>query len=256
MSDPLISFCLVTKNHPEDLKYAIDKLFEHIGDIPFEVLIGDASDTPYVDARCTVFHWDLNKNGNARAFNELAKHAKGKYLTPFADDLECFPKCYERALKIMETEPLECIGLFFVKRVDLGHVCQMNFLTLSNFIMRKEEWDRLGGFDWEVFPHHHSDYDLMQRVVRQRHKLLSLPGCCLIHKRSTVAPGQNAEAAKRLTEKYPEGMVGHVNDFNLNTHVLCPSDHEHDQYIVNQGITFEDRNGQALMFEHGELVKT
>lgn len=231
---PAVSVLIVGYNTKDLLMDCLDGLFEHTHGVDFEVLYADCSDDGSVQAVRERFPAvrviDNDENlGYGRGNNFLAHHARGEYLLLLNPDTRirdnAVGELYDCAREIPdagawggETELPDgridpgCRqtgpGLRYLLSyllgmsklvagglpVDAREAAPVATLTGAFMMVRRELWDRLGGFD-ETFFMYCEEMDLCYRIKQTGHAVVMTPKARIIH---LVGSGSGQSPARMI----------------------------------------------------------
>jgi GT2 family glycosyltransferase len=181
---PVASIIIVTYNRPENLRSAIQSIFNQTLK-NWELLILDYTENESVNA--TVREWatqDIrvrwvwhseNINNIARCWNEGLKIIKGKYWCTLDDDNKKYPEYLEKMTKFLEKNPendaVVCpmdntdingnkIDVLFWKPVSFDDLLHFNKMDSGQIVHRKTNIEKVGLFDESLTSHEDWDYNL------------------------------------------------------------------------------------------------
>ena len=187
MVDPILSIVTGTRNRPESIARMARSVLAHTG-VPFEMLIGDASDGgpsfASGDPRVHV-HREAPPLGPPRGYNALFRRARGAWACFLNDDLEVRPGWGEAVLAAAARYPKA--DLLCLPVVEPGYPAPLVWLYLGipyacMGAIRREAGEALGWFD-EGFEFYATDPDFALRVVSAGRGLAPVPGAHVLHHR-------------------------------------------------------------------------
>lgn len=208
MKAPKLSLVSGTLNRHEGARRLVDSIIENTS-VPFEVVIADASDVPFVydDPRVRILP-ERPRLGYAKGHNRAFRQCRGEYVLWLNDDAEVCPRYAENAVAFMDRNAHIGLGaLYYSNRGE--PFCAQIYLDMvySNFgIIRRELGNRLGWF-WEELRMYGTDNAISFDVLLAGYGVAGIPNACVIHhevddiNRVNNQIGRN-EAADKLNAKY------------------------------------------------------
>lgn len=220
---------LVTAYNGWSYTYAcLKSLLENENKCSYEVILGDDCSTDetlyaeeYVEGIQIIHHPDNMQY--LRNVNEIAKLAHGKYILLLANDVILNQKGYiDRMLRKMELDenigilggklwvPLKntyVVGRNFVHVDSLAPVKEdieqnVEEIMPAAIMIKKEVWNRIGGYDEVFLPVYWEDLDLMVKVIREGYKIRYSPEF-----EATHFHGSSYEANSLGKESYKKNKI-------------------------------------------------
>ncbi|MEI8047715.1 MAG: glycosyltransferase [Bacteroidota bacterium] len=212
---PLVSIIIPAFNQWDYTHTCLDSIFKNSGDIKYEIILADDNSTD--DTKFAEKHIEnikIVRNENNLGFlvncNNAAKLTKGKYILFLnndtlvqADWLEWLIKPLEEkddigltgAKLVFSTGQLQEAGGIVFKdgsamnygREDNPDQSQYNYLKDVDYCsgacicLRKELWDKLGGFDTQYAPAYYEDTDLAMQIRSLGYRTIFQPKSRVIH---------------------------------------------------------------------------
>lgn len=148
------------------------------------------------------------KLGQARAYNEIFAKICSPYVCWLSDDNVVVSNGLERAVRILDANPL--IGMVGLKVKDMqgpfsgepyiGGISEAGILNVNQGVLRTEMLQSVGGFS-EEFMDYGIDPDLTARILYSGHDIVYTKDVAILHWRDWgIAEALNAQMAKQ--EKY------------------------------------------------------
>src|ERR1041385_1187525 len=163
---PKLSLVTGTRNRPDDLRRLIASVAVRTL-VPWELLIGDASDEPFICNQDNIrIIPERPRLGYTRGMNALCRQARGKYVLFLNDDAEVMPDYATTAVNFMDHYPAIGLGcLAYKEGMGPFRVNSYFGIPYANFgIISRELGDQIGWVDEEV-PVYGSDKPLARRVL-------------------------------------------------------------------------------------------
>jgi len=244
---PLISLPIVNYNGAKFLKQCLTSVLS--ADYPkLEVIFFDnGSSDDSVDLVRKIFsdnpHLTIIENsrniGLAKAANICAKIASGKYLLFLDTDTQIEGNCVKEIVNVLEKNPnvgggqckllyiddrkifystgtfLDTVGICHyrgVNKIDKGQYNSISSIFAAigaAFFVRKELFDRLGGFDEDYFTWG-EDIDLCWRIWLSGHKVIFIPTAVVYHKGSGTSGRVNER--RRVCITYRNWIITKVKN--------------------------------------------
>ena len=145
----------------------LDSVLQHTTH-SFEVLIGDASETPlhYDDPLVRIIH-ENPPVGPVRGFNQLMQYAKGEFVAFLNDDLEVLPGWSEAVVHVFEKNPevdMACVPLMEPNDPEPFVLLYKQIPYAQMGVVRRQVGESLGWLD-ERFKNYAPDADFTMRLI-------------------------------------------------------------------------------------------
>lgn len=248
---PTASIIIPTYNKWEYTARCLTKLTENTRGFPVEVIIVDNASTDgtrdslrQLSEVCTVILNDTNL-GFAKACNQGARAARGKYLVFLNNDTEPQPGWLEAMVKVVESDSSVAIvgskllfpdgtiqhgGVAFVyaapapispvhldyrrPAAEAGNDCrELKAVTAACMLIRPEAFGEAGGFD-EQYVNGYEDVDLCLKVWSSGRRIIYTPESVLVHHES-VSDGRFLKASENI-ELLHRRWMGRFTAFDFN----------------------------------------
>ncbi|MDI6869877.1 MAG: glycosyltransferase [Bacillota bacterium] len=248
---PLVSIIIPTYNKWEYTAKCLTKLAENTKGIPIEIIVVDNASTDGTRERleqlsqaCRVHLNDTNL-GFAKASNQGARMARGKYLLFLNNDTEPQPGWLAAMLKVVEADPSVAIvgskllfpdgtvqhgGVAFLyaaaapispvhldyrrPAIEAGnHFLELKAVTAACMLIRPEVFWQVGGFD-EEYVNGYEDVDLCLKVWEAGGRIIYTPESVLIHHES-VSDGRFLKTSENI-ELLHRRWMGRFTAFDYN----------------------------------------
>ncbi len=218
---PLLSLVTGTMDRPESLKRLVKSIQTHT-DVPWELIIADASEKPSLDVMPLNIKVLLERprKGFTKGYNHAFTHCQGKWVIWLNDDAEVLAGYDVKAIEFMEHHPK--IGLGALQYADgdssLFRVQTHWRMPYANFgIISKDFGDKVGWFD-EDFVMYGSDNSLTFRVLMAGKGVSGISGEFIRHHKIQDAHREANQKtriaeAKKLTDKYFRYHQGMMSNY-------------------------------------------
>lgn len=231
---PLVSIIVPVHNQWSFTHSCIASIIKHSGDVPFEVIVADDLST---DETCRIAQMVRNVRvvrnlinlGFLRNCNEAAKHAHGKYLLFLNNDtnVQCnwlapLVELMERDLsigiagsKLIYPDGMlqEAGGIIWQdasgwnfgwrdapEKPDYNYVKEVDYLSGASIMVRRELWERTGGFDERYVPAYFEDADLAFQARSLGYRVVFQPKSVVVHFEG-VSHGKNLSTGVKAYQK-------------------------------------------------------
>ena len=197
MPSPLVSVLMAVYNCEKTVKEAIESIQNQTYTNWELIIVDDCSndDTYEVvqklsvdDSRIKVFKNDTNKT-LAPSLNVCASHASGSYFARMDGDDFCDSKRFEKEMNVLLNHPefavVSCSLKFFDENGEYGKVLYKEYPQKEDFaktspichagcIIRREVFEKLGGYDESPDVERIEDYDLWIRLYNEGYQAYNL----------------------------------------------------------------------------------
>lgn len=227
---PIVSIIIPVYNQFEYTYQCLKCVKKYSGDIPYEIIVADdhSSDIT-IDLKHIVKGIHVIRNKENYRFllncNHAAKAARGKYIVFLNNDTQVQADWLSALLNTMERDA--AIGLAGSKLVypngrlqeaggivwrdaavlEYGNNCnpqsplfnkirEADYISGASIIIRRELWEKLGGFDERFAPAYYEDVDLAFRVREMGYRVVYQPKSEVIHSEGTSGSMENAQKMK------------------------------------------------------------
>ncbi len=212
---PVVSILIPVYNQAAYTYYCLKSIQKYTEDIDYEIIIGDDCST---DATARLEEWVkgirvIHHQKNCQFIlncNKISKEVKGKYIVFLNNDTQVQQGWLKALLSVMETNGntglvgskllypnglvQEAGGIVwrdaniqqYGKKWEAGEV-GVNFIREADYIsgasimIRKELWDKIGGFDERFVPAYYEDVDLAFQVREKGYKVVYQPESEVVH---------------------------------------------------------------------------
>ncbi len=212
---PLVSIIIPAFNQWDYTHACLDSIFKNSGDVKYEMILADdnsTDDTKFAEKLTKHIHIIRNENNLGFLFNcnNAAKYAKGEYILFLNNDtlvqldwLKWLIKPIEENADVGMTgaklvfsngQLQEAGGIVFMDgsamnygREDNPDQSQYNYLKDVDYCsgacicIRKELWNKLGGFDIRYAPAYYEDTDLAMQIKSLGYRTVFQPKSIVIH---------------------------------------------------------------------------
>jgi len=285
---PTVSIIIPVYNQFAFTYKCLKSLIKHSEDIPYEVIIADDCST---DLTCqiemVVKNITVVKTPENYRFlkncNYAAKQAKGKYILFLNNDTQVQPGWLKPLVDLIETDSQN--GMVGSKLVypdgrlqeaggilwndgsawnfgngnnpalpEYSYVKEADYISGAAIMIRRDLWDRIGGFDERYIPAYCEDSDLAFEVRKAGYKVLYQPKSVVVHfegisNGTDVSAGIKAyqvENQKKFYDKWKERLE---KDHLVNgTDVFLARDHSQNKkkiLIIDHMVPKYDRDAGA-----------
>jgi len=144
----------------------------------------------------------LKNNGFARGMNLLARQGTGEFMFLLNPDTEVELNCLETLIRRAKSDPATAMcearqqPLEHPKVYD-PHTGETTWCTGAAVLIRREAFERLGGFDERIFFMYCEDIDLSWKFWLSGWKCVYVPDAVVSHYTQNLVPGK-----KRTLENY------------------------------------------------------
>jgi len=194
LNNPLVSIIIPTYNSARTVSTLLSSIRKQSYS-SIEIIVVDNFSTDSTPEIAKTYGAKVisHRSGRSEARNVGASHAKGRYLFFLDSDLELTPFVVERCVKVCETKLLdgviipekskgkgfwaECRGLEKLAYINDKH-------KMSILFMRKDVFDRLGGYDKDLVAG--EDYDLNVRFYEAGCKCIMIKDFMYHHEVSSL----------------------------------------------------------------------
>lgn len=263
---PLVSIIILTFNKPALLLECLQSIANHTyGD--HEIILADnaSSDRTHLLLDRLDGITILRNQENLdfiRGNNAACKQAKGKYLLFLNHDTAVLPGWCEALTSILETRP-DCgaVGSRLIHmdgrlqesgclvRPDgstwgygrgnanpnhpaFMHVREVDFISGAGLMVRKELFDRLGGFDERYNPAYFEDADLCMSIKRLGFKVLIAPHSAILHRENGHISGRAFKLCQANYPKFREKFSRELDALPQQESELHGRDRRHGKTIL------------------------
>lgn len=214
-SNPLVSIVIPVYNQWQFTYACLASILQHTDGIAYEVIVADDMSTDdTVNISNVIDNITVIRDGKNRGFllncNNAAQYAKGKYIFFLNNDTNVQANWLSSLVELIERD--ESIGMVGSKliypdgrlqeaggiiwndasgwnygRLDDPELPQYNYVKEVDYIsgaaimIRKELWERIGGFDERYVPAYFEDSDLAFEVRRHGYKVMLQPRSVVVH---------------------------------------------------------------------------
>lgn len=212
---PMVSIVVPVYNSWHHNYNCLRYIFNNCGDVSYEVIVADDCST---DETVNIEQYIKNityvRNERNLGFlgncNNAAQHARGKYIFFVNSDTLIQPHALILMLQVlqenqhigicgaklvMENGRIQIIGGFlrngklqrigegvaFCDKEYSGKVQKLHFITGAAFMIRRELWEELGGFDKRYTPAYYEDNDLCLQVCEKGYDVVCHYDALVVH---------------------------------------------------------------------------
>jgi len=212
---PTVSIIIPVYNQFAYTYNCLRSIFRYSGEISYEVLLADdCSDDLTENVKDIIKGIRVIRTADNLKFlkncNQAAKQARGKYLLFLNNDTQVQKNWLAPLVELMEKHPeagltgsklvypdgslQECGGILWKdgSAWNYGHgrnpalpefcyVKECDYISGASIMIRRDLWDRLGGFDESFAPAYYEDSDLAFRVRASGFKVMVQPESVVVH---------------------------------------------------------------------------
>jgi GT2 family glycosyltransferase len=226
-NDPLVSIVIPAHNYWAHTHLCLRAVLEHTAGPSYEVILADDASTDETTGAA-----DLLRNvtiirsetqlGFVTNCNHAARHAHGQYLLLLNNDTVVQPGWLEELVatadreldagvvggKVLDEEgyvqEAGCVIFADGSAAQFGrgqhpvdpacnYVKDVDYVSGCCLLIRRDLWNRLGGFDEEFSPGYYEDVDLAFRVRQAGHRVVYQPRALVVHSEG-VSHGRDPDA--------------------------------------------------------------
>ena len=248
---PLVSIVIPVYNQFAYTYLCVKSVYEHSGDVSYEILIADDCSTDLTKQIDGIIHGlhTIHNSQNLRFLrncNHAAKSARGKYILFLNNDTQVQEGWLKPLVELIESR--EDIGMVGSKLVypdgklqeaggivwrdasawnygrlsdpdfpEYNYVKEVDYISGAAIMIKRQLWEKIGGFDEQFAPAYCEDSDLAFEVRRNGYKVLYQPKSVVVHfegisNGTDTASGQKTYQTinqKKFYEKWKEELEGH-----------------------------------------------
>ncbi|GAA4543250.1 glycosyltransferase [Amycolatopsis samaneae] len=231
---PIVSVVIPTYGNWAYTRACLDSIQRHLPKMPFEVIVvDDASPDDAADrvAQCPgVRLVRTPKNlGFVGACNHGAEHARGEFVMFLNNDTEVRPGWLDELVDVVETRPdvglvgsklvypdgrlQECGGIIWADgtgwnygRTEPEHLPwfqalrDVDYCSGAALLVRRELFERIGGFDQRYSPAYYEDTDLAFAVREAGYRTMVQPASVVVHHEGVTNGTDVSSGVKRHQE--------------------------------------------------------
>ncbi|WP_347259072.1 glycosyltransferase [Methylocaldum sp.] len=189
----VLSVVVGTLNRLDRLRECIDSIRD--ASIPIKIYVTDAGSTDgtieylrKIESDCISVTLHQKKLGQAKAYNEIFAKISTPYVCWLSDDNVIVDHGLEKAVRILDANPL--VGMVGLKVKDvqgpfsgepyIGGISETGILNVNQGVLRTEILQALGGFN-EEFMDYGIDPDLTARVLYAGHDIVYTKDVAVLH---------------------------------------------------------------------------
>lgn len=221
--NPLVSIVITAKDDFEYTYNCLNSIFQHKTDIPYEVLLGDdcsidkTSDAENYFEGVKVIHYTepMHYLGNC---NATIEQAKGEYIYLLGNDilitqdrfLETFLNKFEDSIGAIGgktivpcNDAMSEVTAFVYDKQGVSHRIKedkeqdADFILVTNMMIRKSVWEKVGGYSKEYLPAYYEDNDLCLKIKDAGYRLKYVgEGTQVIHYEGVTVSQYSTNAEK------------------------------------------------------------
>ncbi len=232
-TQPVVSILIPVYNQFEYTYQCLKHMKKYEANIPYEIIVGDdcSSDMTVelekIVKGIKVIHNEVNHQ-YLNNCNRMSKEARGKYIVFLNNDTQVQKNWLGALVDLMESD--QTVGLAGSKMIypnglaqeaggivwknalilqfgngrqpneeELNIMREADYISGASIIIRKDLWDKIGGFDKQFSPAYYEDVDLAFQVRKQGYKVVYQPESEVVHFGGTTE-GTN-ELTKMLIEE-------------------------------------------------------
>ncbi|TFE70849.1 glycosyl transferase [Methylacidiphilum sp. Yel] len=231
-SSPLLSIVISTRNRAELLYQCFQSILAYVG-LPYELIVVDnasTDETPLLLAKTEgikTFRNDTDLE-YLLSVNKATLLAKAPYLLLLNNDIILSPQTVEQMIRTMESYPgCAAVGCKLVRpdgtlqeagsivwadgsalaygrndpdpmRPEYNFVREVDYCSAACLLVRRELWEKLGGYDPQYAPAYYEDSDLCLSLWAMGYKVLYQPAALVFHYEFGSRP---LETVKAMIEK-------------------------------------------------------
>lgn len=214
-STPLVSIIIPVYNQWEYTYKCIKSIYENTLGVPYEIIVADdVSDDETIYIKKTIKNLIVVRNKKNLKFvlnnNNAAKYAKGKYIHFLNNDTLVHPNWLTSLLEILEKDKnagivgsklvypdgklQEAGGIIWndasgwnygrlddPDKPEYNYLRETDYISGASFLIKKEIWEELNGFDELFIPAYYEDTDLAFRARAKGYKVIYQPLSIVTH---------------------------------------------------------------------------
>lgn len=253
--DPLVSIVMSTRNRAELLYQCLQSILAHVS-IPYELIIADNCSTDATaQLLAKVEGIKTFKNEQDLEYllsvNKAASMTKGKYLLLLNNDIILSPQSIDHLLRTIESYPgCGAVGCKLVRpdgslqeagsiiwadgsglaygrndpnpmSPEYSFVREVDYCSAACLLVRRELWERLGGYDPRYVPAYYEDSDLCLGLWSLGYKVVYQPAALVFHyefgsRSIKTAMKMMEKNSKKFLEKWQDRLKTlHRPDFDV-----------------------------------------
>jgi GT2 family glycosyltransferase len=212
---PIVSILIPVYNQFNYTMSCIKSIFLNTKNIPYEIiLIDDASTDETQSIKKYVKNITVIRNEKNQGFllncNKGAKEAKGKYLVFLNNDTIVMQDWLKNMLEVFEEkEKVGLVGPKFIYatgvlqeaggiiwkdgsgwnygkyddpyKYEYNYLKEVDYISGACIMIKKDLWEKIGGFDLRYIPAYYEDTDLAFEVRKNGYKVIYQPKAVIIH---------------------------------------------------------------------------
>ncbi|QSR89725.1 glycosyltransferase [Methylacidiphilum caldifontis] len=254
-ADPTLSIVISTRNRAELLYQCLQSILAHVS-IPYELIIADNSSTdstPLLLKKIQGIKTFRNEKDleYLQSVNKAASLARAKYLLLLNNDIILSPQSIDHLLKTMEAYPrCGAVGCKLVRpdgtlqeagsiiwadgsalaygrndpqpmRPEYSFIREVDYCSAACLLIRRDLWERLGGYDPRYVPAYYEDSDLCLGLWSLGYKVVYQPASVVFHYEFGSRPVETAMAMmaknkEKFFEKWKDWLKTHHRaDFDV-----------------------------------------
>lgn len=296
-SNPEVSIVIPVYNQFDYTYECIKSIIEYTNDVKYEIIVGDdVSTDKTVSISKYIKGINVVRNQENLKFllncNNAAKQAKGQYILFLNNDTKVTEGWLSSLVKLIKSD--ESIGMVGSKLIypdgrlqeaggiiwrdasawnygngqdpekpEFNYVRDVDYISGASIMIKKELWDKLGGFDEEFAPAYCEDSDLAFQVRQQGYRVVYQPKSVVVHFEG-VSNGTDTSTGlkhyqvvnnEKLKTKWADELSKHYDngEYVLKAKDRCFGDRKTILFIDHYVPQFDKDAGSRTVFQYVKM---